>query len=242
MSIMREERGRRLFRDELDGLQRRLLEMAGIVEELVRQGVAAFLARDASVVEWAKREDDRIDELETQIDDLALDVLALFQPMAKDLRHVVAVLKVSNDLERVGDHGVNIAKAAKRLSEMPGMPEVPELGEMAEIARGMLADSLAAYIARDSGAARVVCMRDEKVDSLRRSLYRILLTHMMEEPKRISPSLEILLVAQNLERVADLCTNIAEDVVFLVEGRSIKHMAESHPTWSEDDEAVDETG
>src|SRR5688572_5724765 len=238
MSIMREERGRRLFRDELDGLQRRLLEMAGLVEELVRRGVAAFIARDATVSAWAKREDDRIDELETEIDDLALDVLALFQPMAKDLRHVVAVLKVSNDLERVGDHGVNIAKAAKRLSEMPGMPEVPELGEMAEIARGMLADSLAAYIARDSGAARVVCMRDEKVDSLRRSLYRILLTHMMEEPKRISPSLEILLVAQNLERVADLSTNIAEDVVFLVEGRSIKHLAEAHPTSEEDDESI----
>jgi phosphate transport system protein len=242
MNTTPQERGRRQFRDELDVLQRRLIEMAGIVEELVRQSVTAFLGRDASVSFWAKREDDRIDELETEIDDLALDVLALFQPMAKDLRHVVAVLKVSNDLERVGDHGVNIAKAAKRLSEMPGMPEVPELGEMAEIARSMLSDALAAYIARDSEAARVVCMRDEKVDTLRRSLYRILLTHMMEEPKRISPSLEILLVAQNLERVADLSTNIAEDVVFLVEGRSIKHMAESHPTWSEDDEAVDDAG
>jgi phosphate transport system protein len=238
MSSDPEVRGRRQFRDELDTMQRRLLEMAGLVEEVVRQAVTAFLSRDASVVEWAKREDDRIDELESAIDELALDVLALFQPMAKDLRHVVAVLKVSNDLERVGDHGVNIAKAAKRLSEMPGMPDVPELGEMAEIAMGMLSDALASYIARNSEEARVVCMRDSKVDTLRRSLYRILLTHMLEEPKRISPSLEILLVAQNLERVADLSTNIAEDVVFLVEGRSIKHLAEAHPSGDEDDEAV----
>jgi phosphate transport system protein len=238
MSAEPEQRGRRQFRDELDVMQRQLLEMAGLVEELVRRAVAAFLGRDASVSDWAKREDDRIDELESKIDELALDVLALFQPMAKDLRHVVAVLKVSNDLERVGDHGVNIAKAAKRLSDMPGMPDVPELGEMAEIARDMLSDALASYIGRDSEAARIVCMRDEKVDNLRRSLYRILLTHMLEEPKRISPSLEILLVAQNLERVADLSTNIAEDVVFLVEGRSIKHLAEAHPTGPEDDEYV----
>jgi phosphate transport system protein len=237
MSAEPERTGRRQFRDELDVMQRKLLEMAGLVEELVRQAVAAFLSRDASVSDWAKREDDRIDELESEIDELALDVLALFQPMAKDLRHVVAVLKVSNDLERVGDHGVNIANAAKRLSEMPGMPEVPELEEMAEIAREMLSDALASYIGRDSQEARAVCMRDEKVDNLRRSLYRILLTHMMEEPKRISPSLEILLVAQNLERVADLSTNIAEDVVFLVEGRSIKHLAEAHPNNPEDDES-----
>jgi phosphate transport system protein len=233
-----ERTGRRQFRDELDIMQRKLLEMAGLVEELVRQGVTGFLSRDATVAQWAKREDDRIDELESEIDELALDVLALFQPMAKDLRHVVAVLKVSNDLERVGDHGVNIAKAAKRLSEMPGMPEVPELGEMAEIAREMLSDALASYIGRDSEGARAVCMRDDRVDNLRRSLYRILLTHMLEEPKRISPSLEILLVAQNLERVADLSTNIAEDVVFLVEGRSIKHLAEAHPTGPDDDEST----
>jgi phosphate transport system protein len=237
MSSDLERRGRRQFRDELDAMQQQLLEMAGLVEELVRQAVAAFMSRDASVIEWARREDDRIDNLETSIDELALDVLALFQPMAKDLRHVVAVLKVSNDLERVGDHGVNIANAAKRLSELPGMPDVPELGEMAEIALEMLADALAAYIGRDSEGARAVLMRDEKVDTLRSSLFRILLTHMMEEPRRISPSLEILLVAQNLERVADLSTNIAEDVVFMVEGRSIKHLAEAHPSDPEEDVA-----
>jgi phosphate transport system protein len=217
--------GRRHFRDEMENLQRRLLEMAGLVEELVRRGVEAFLARDASAVSWATAEDDRVDELELEVDEIAQEVLALYQPMAKDLRHVISALKVANDLERVGDHGVNIARAAKRLADMTRMPELPELNEMAEISREMLSDALEAYISRDAQTARVVRERDSRVDNLRESLYRILLTHMLEEPKRISPSLEVLLVAQNLERIADLSTNIAEDVVFLVEGRSIKHEA-----------------
>ena len=230
------QKGRRNFRAELDALQGRLLEMGGNVEELVRKSVSAFLERDSSTVDWAKREDDRIDELEVEIDEAGLELLALFQPMAGDLRHIISGLKVSSDLERVADHGVNIAKAAGRIAGMPGMPQVPELVEMAEIARGMLSDCLASYISRDADAARAVTARDVKVDRLRRSLFRILLTHMLEDPRRISPSLEVLLVAQNLERIADLSTNIAEDVVFIVEGRTIKHHHEGRPL-IEDDEA-----
>jgi len=217
------QEGRRALWDELNDLQRLLLEMAGLVEGLVQTAVAAFLRRDPETAAWAKQADNRIDELEVALDEAGLELLALYQPMARDLRHVVAALKVANDLERVGDHGVNIAKAARRLSAMPGMPDLPELDEMAEIARGMLSDALASYTARDSEMARVVCRRDARVDALKNSLFRILLTHMVEDPRRISPSLEVLLVAQNLERIADLSTNIAEDVVFLVEGRTIKH-------------------
>ena len=231
-----EQTRRRHFHEELDALQNRLLAMAGLVEEIVKVGVEAFLQRDGDAAEWAKREDDRIDQLEVEIDERGFELLALHQPMARDLRLVMSALKVSNDLERVGDHGVNIAKAAKRLAEMPGMPSIPELSEMAEIARGMLGDALASYVSRNPGTARMVCLRDEKVDGLRRSLYRILVTHMLEEPKRISPSLEILLVAQNLERIADLSTNIAEDVVFLVEGQTIKHHPDSRASDEEDDE------
>jgi phosphate transport system protein len=231
-------KGRRNFRGEMDAMQALLLEMGGNVEELVRRSVSAFLERDPSTVDWAKREDDRIDELEIDIDEAGLEMLALFQPMAGDLRHIVSCLKVSSDLERVADHGVNIAKAASRIAGMPSMPAVPELTEIAEIARGMLADCLASYIARDANAARAVLAKDEKVDRLRRSLFRILLTHMLEDPRRISPSLEVLLVAQNLERIADLSTNIAEDVVFIVEGRTIKHLHEGRPQIEDDDEAV----
>jgi phosphate transport system protein len=237
MTLEQHARGRRNFRVEMDALQARLLEMGGIVEEIVRRSVSAFLERDAATVDWAKREDDKIDELEIEIDEAGLELLALFQPMASDLRHIISCLKVSSDLERVADHGVNISKAASRIAGMPGMPAVPELGEISEIARGMLSDCLASYVARDAKAARAVLERDEKVDRLRRSLFRILLTHMLEDPRRISPSLEVLLVAQNLERIADLSTNIAEDVVFIVEGRTIKHLHEGRPG-PEDDEAV----
>lgn len=220
------QRPRRHFHDELDTLQDRLLEMAGLVEELVAAAVKAILERDGSVAPVAIERDERVDELEIEIDERVLELLALHQPMARDLRQVMSTLKVTNDLERVGDHAVNIARAARRLAELSPMPDVPEIAEMADIARGMLADSLAAYVSRNSGTARMVCIRDDKVDNLRRSLYRILVTHMMEEPRRISPALELLLVSQNIERIADLSTNISEDVVFLVEGRTIKHGAE----------------
>lgn len=221
------DQSRRHFHDELDLLQSRFLEMAGVVEEIVRMALDGLIARDPSVAAVALRDDDRVDELEIEIDERAQELLALHQPMAKDLRLVMSTLKASNDLERVGDHGVNIAKAAERLSKMPIIPDLPEVEEMGDIARGMLGDALAAFVSRNAGTARMVCVRDDKVDNFRRSLYRILVTHMLEDPRRISPALELLLVSQNLERIADLSTNIAEDVVFLVEGRSIKHNLEA---------------
>ena len=228
MMLPEQQRRRRHFQDELDGLQDKLLEMAGIVEELVRVSIGALERRDPKPSEWVKAQDDRVDELEIEIDDRAMELLALQQPMARDLRQVVATLKVANDLERVGDHAVNIAKAVRRLAEAPAFPALPEIPEMAGIARGMLADALAAFVSRNTQSARQVCDRDEKVDNLRRSLFRILLTHMMEEPRRITPALELLLISQNLERIADLSTNIAEDVVFLVEGQTIKHHPDTH--------------
>jgi phosphate transport system protein len=226
-------RRRRHFDDDLDALQDKLLEMAGIVEELVRVSFQALERRDPKSSEWVKAEDDRVDRLEIEVDEHAMELLALRQPMARDLRQVVATLKVANDLERVGDHAVNIVKAVRRLAAAPALPAIPEVIEMAETARGMLADALEAFVTRDPTTARAVCRRDEKVDRLRRSLFRILLTHMMEEPRRITPALELLLVSQNLERIADLTTNIAEDVVFLVEGETIKHTLSAG---AEDDE------
>jgi phosphate transport system protein len=240
MMLPEQQRRRRHFHDELDGLQDKLLEMAGIVEELVRVSLQSLDRRDPKPSEWVKAEDDRVDQLEIEIDERAMELLALQQPMARDLRQVVATLKVANDLERVGDHAVNIAKAVRRLSEAPAFPAIPEIPEMAGIARGMLGDALAAFVSRNTASARMVCLRDEKVDNLRRSLFRILLTHMLEEPRRITPALEFLLISQNLERIADLSTNIAEDVVFLVEGRTIKHTPDTHGPSDEDDEVASE--
>lgn len=227
---------RRHFHDELDTLQGRLLEMAGLVEEIVKVATEGLMRRDPEVAARVIEADDRVDELEIEVDERALELLALQQPMAKDLRQIMSTLKVSNDLERVGDHGVNIAKASKRLSGLSVLPEIPEIEEMVSIARGMLADALAAFVSRNAGTARMVCLRDDKVDNLRRSLFRILVTHMLEDPRRISPALELLLVSQNVERIADLSTNIAEDVVFLVEGRTIKHHAEVKAGGDDDEE------
>lgn len=218
---------RRHFHDELDTLQERLMEMAGIVERLVREASEAVLARDATAADRVREADNRVDELEMEIDERVVELLALQQPMASDLRQIIITNKVSNDLERMGDHAVNMSRAARRMVDAPPLPEIRELREMAEITRGMLADALSAYVSRDPSKARNVCMTDDKVDDLRRSMYRILVTHMLEDPKRLSGALELLLVSQNLERIADLATNISEDVVFLVEGRTIKHGAET---------------
>ena len=221
--MMDEQKRRRRFHEELDTLQERLLEMAGLVEKLIHRATKAVLERDATAADEVMEADDRVDELEMDIDERVIELLALQQPMASDLRQLVTTNKISNDLERMGDHAVNISKAARRLTDTQPLPEIRELAEMAEIAQGMVSDSLAAYVSRSSGTARLVCLTDDKVDDLRRSMFRILVTHMLEDPKRIGGALELLLVSQNLERIADLATNISEDVVFLVEGRTIKH-------------------
>jgi phosphate transport system protein len=221
-----ERQPRRRFHDELEVLQERLMEMAGLVERVIGEAARAVLERDPSVAEKVADTDHRVDELEIEMDERVIELLALQQPMASDLRQIVTSNKISNDLERMADHAVNISKAAKRLAETPPLPEIRELAEMTEIVRAMVADSLAAYVSRSAGKARLVCIRDDKVDDLRRSLFRILVTHMLEDPKRLSGALELLLVSQNLERIGDLATNISEDVVFLVEGITIKHGAE----------------
>lgn len=233
-----EQKSRRHFHDELDTLQKRLLEMAGIVERVVARAAQAVLERDPSVAEAIMREDDRVDELEVEIDARVLELLALHQPMASDLRRIIAANKTANDLERMGDHAVNMAKAARRLSETHPLPELRELREMMAITQEMLADALASYVSRNAGTARMVCITDDKVDDLRRSLFRILVTHMLEDPKRIGGALELLLVSQNLERIADLSTNVAEDVVFLVEGRTIKHGAEGRRVVDRDEDVA----
>jgi phosphate transport system protein len=231
-----ERKSRRHFHDELDTLQKRLMEMAGIVEQIVARASRAVLERDPTASAEIMKVDDRVDELEVEIDERVVELLALHQPMASDLRQVIATNKVANDLERVGDHAVNMAKAARRLADTSPLPELRELGEMVEITREMLGDALAAYVTRNATTARMVCLTDDKVDNLRRSLFRILVTHMLEDPKRIGGALELLLVSQNLERIADLSTNISEDVVFLVEGRTIKHGAEGHQIIDSDED------
>jgi phosphate transport system protein len=219
--------GFRHFHDQLGALKQQLLAMSARAEELVELSVDALLTRDAGKAEAVIEADREIDRMELDVEQLAVELLALQQPMARDLRFLVAAIKVTSDLERVGDHAVNIAQCALRLLALPTRvaPE-PSMAEMAKRARGMLADSLDAFVRADGVLGRDVCGRDDAVDAMHDSLFRVLLTHMMADPRTINPGLELLLVSRNLERVADLATNISEDAVFLAEGKQIKHRTE----------------
>lgn len=216
----------RHFHDELSELKAKLLTMSGEAQDALGAAVTALLTRDAEVARRVITGDPRIDAMELDVEEMVMRLLATQQPMARDLRLLTAAMKIANDLERVGDHAVNIAQSAERLlAHRPITPE-PEIVEMARQARQMLSDALEAFIHGDGQAARAVCGRDDRVDDLHRSTFRILLTHMMEDPHMIGAGMELSLVSRNLERVADLATNIAEDVVFFVEGKTIKHRAE----------------
>ena len=216
----------RHFHDELGELKVRLLSMSSEAEAALATAVEALINRDHAQADTVIAGDGVIDTMEVEIEERCVSLLALQQPMAKDLRMLMSALKISNDLERVGDHAVNIAQSAKRVSGTRSVTAEPELQEMARLARGMLSDALETFIRGDAVAAREIVRRDDKVDAIHRSLFRVLLTYMMEDPHIIGTGMELSLVSRNLERVADLATNIAEDVVFLVEGVSIKHHAE----------------
>jgi len=220
----------RHFHEELSHLKQRLLAVSAEAEDAVAAAVDALLARDSEKAEAVIRGDRGINTLESGIEEQGFRLIALHQPMAKDLRLIFSAIRIVNDLERVGDHAVNIAQSAQRLIDYPHIVPEPEIVEMARLARQMLADALAAFVRGDAPLAREVCRRDDAVDALNDGVYRILLTHMMEDPRLIGAGMELLLVSRNLERVADLATNVAEDVVFLVEGKTIKHHAEDGRT------------
>jgi phosphate transport system protein len=218
------------FQDDLDQLKSSLVGMAGLAEEQVRKAMKALLQRSVDLAREVVDGDDMIDDLEIEIDAAAINLLALQQPMARDLRFITMAMKISSDLERVGDHAVNIADAVKYMVAAPPFPVLPEIEEMVRLATDMLADSLDAFIRADAVAARTILKRDDRVDELHENNFRILLTHMMEDPRKITAGMDLLLISGNLERIADLATNICEEVIFLVEGKTVKHSAqESSP-------------
>jgi phosphate transport system protein len=216
--------GLRHFHEQLAELRRKLLEMSEHAEQLVDQSISSLIDRDRALAESVIAGDKVLNLLEIEIEQRAISLLALQQPMARDLRSIVGTIKVSGDLERVGDHAVNISESALRLADEGGaITPSPELEDMARRARAMLRDALQAFTNADGSLGREVCKADDAVDALHNSVFRILLTHMMEDARTITPSLELLLVSRNLERVADLATNIGEDAVYLAEGKQIKH-------------------
>ena len=216
----------RHFDEELQALKNDLLDMGGRAEAVIQKSIEALKRRDVRLADEVIADDKAIDRLEIDIDERCVSLLALRQPMAVDLRFITAALKIGNDLERVGDHAVNIAGSAKRLATEPPLKPLVDIPRMADLAAAMLREGLDAFVHRDSATARELVKRDDEVDTLNHQMFRELLSFMIEDPRTITRAMELILVARNLERVADLATNVAEEVVFIAEARIIKHHAD----------------
>ncbi len=207
-------------------LKEKLLKMANLSEEMVNRSMEALIKKNEELARKVKFEEEPIiNNLEIEIDEYAIETLARFEPRAKDLRTVVMILKMNNDLERVGDLATNIAEFAMELIPQPNVKPYVDLPRMANIAVNMLDDAITAFISQDSNLGRDVCKRDDLVDNLNEQIIRELLTFMIQDPQTIGRSLLIIRISENLERIADLATNIGEDVVYIVESAIIKHRA-----------------
>jgi phosphate transport system protein len=221
--------GARHLQDDLATLRRRLLEMAEMAEEQMRTATEAITDLDEEKARRVIGADRALDLVELDLDDYCIRLLALHQPVARDLRLITMAMRIVNDLERIGDHAVNIAETVVQMRQYPSIGRFRDLDEMATLSGQMLIRALDSFVRGDAALAREVCSADDQVDDLQDTLFRLLLTHMMEDPKRIGPAMSLILVSRNLERIADLATNIAKDVVYLVEGRTIKHGGISGP-------------
>jgi phosphate transport system protein len=210
------------YDEELKQLKALLSRMGGLVEALIADAMDAVGRRDSDLARRTVENDHRIDELEHEIDTAAVRMLALRQPMAVDLRSILAALKISSDLERIGDYAANAAKRAIALNQMPAMGPAANIPRMGRLVQAIVKDVLDAYVAGDADKAVVVWRRDEEVDAIYNSLFRELLTYMMEDPRNITPCTHLLFMAKNIERMGDHATNIAETVHFQVRGQAIK--------------------
>src|SRR5438874_3739624 len=214
------------FQEELEQLKARLLEMGGLAEDRVRSAVKALVDRDASLVDAVLAGDQPINQLHIEIDGRCFRMLALHQPMAVDLRAILSAVKINTDLERVGDLAINISEAALRYLAHPPVKELIDIPRMADMAHAMLRDALDAFVRRDTLLAQQVLDADDGLDALKTQVFRELLTCMLADPQTIEASLDLILVSRHLERIGDHATNIAEDVIFMVSARDIRHHAQ----------------
>ena len=213
----------RHFERDLEELKERLLWMGNLAERSVHQAVHAVLEADEKLALAVLSEENVINELQIEIDDRVVHLLALQQLMAADLRFVLAIARINNDLERIGDQAVNIAQSAQRIVRHPRVKPYVDLPRMGELAEKMMRDSLDSLVRRDVELARSVLSRDDQVDQLRDQIFRELLTYMMGDSSVVYPAFELILVAKNLERIADHATNVAEDVIYMVAGSDVRH-------------------
>ena len=211
------------FREELEALQGRLLEMGGLAEERVRAAIQGLVIRDPALFEKVLLGDEPINQLHIEVDNRCFRLLALHQPMATDLRAIVAAVKINTDLERVGDLAVNIAEAGTRYISHPPVKKLIDIPQMGDIAQSMLRDALDAFVRRDIALAEAVLVQDDIVDGLKTQIFRELLTYMLQDPHTIEPALDLILISRHLERIGDHATNVAEDVIFILSAKDVRH-------------------
>ena len=217
--------------EEFEGLKRELVDMATLAEAAIGHAVRSLLQRDPVLAEQTTRSDSAINRLELVVDERCLRMLALYQPEASDLRFIAMALKINNDLERIGDQAVNIAERSLELLKEPPLTPLEHIPQLTQLVQTMLKQSVDAFVRRDCALAREICRRDDEVDVLDERIFHELLTVMVQDRRAITRAVNLILVSRHLERVADHATNIAEDVIYLVEGRQIKHnvAAPGHP-------------
>ncbi len=216
------------FQEQLEVLKERLLVMGGLAEERVRAVVEGLVDRNVDLVDAVQSGDEPLNSLHIEIDNRCFKMLALHQPMATDLRAIVAGVKINTDLERVGDLAVNIAEAVRRYLLHPPVKQLIDIPRMAEIAQRMLRDALDSFVRRDVDLAQGVLNEDDKLDALKTQVFRELLTYMLQDPSTIEPGLDLILISRHLERIGDHATNIAEDVIFMVSARDVRHHPPGH--------------
>lgn len=210
------------FEQELAELKTRLLTMGSHAEAALTNAIKALMERDDQLAEKVNEGDGIVDQFEIEIDEMAINLLAK-APLASDLRLITVAMKISQNLERVGDEAAKIARRAKRLNQEPQLKEWVDIPNMAKIAVGMLKSSLDSFVHRDSDRARAIIPRDKEVDLLNKQLHRELASYMVENPNTITRCLNLMVISKSLERIADHATNVAEEVVYLCEARDIRH-------------------
>lgn len=208
---------------DLDSLQTKMLTMCSLVAGVVHDGVAALENPDTEHTRKMILHDDDIDECDVNIEDSCLKILALHQPVAADLRHIATAMKIGGELERIADLGVNIAERAAALVPLPAMTVSPKLSNMSRLAMQMVDDALAAYVNKDVVTARRICALDSQVDELNRQIIAELTEVMQKEPQLVPPAMHLFSACRHIERIGDHATNIAEDVIYLVEGDIVRH-------------------
>ena len=213
----------RHFHDELEALKQTLLAMGGLVEDQIRRVMQALTERDDALARDVIERDRQVNTYDVEVDEQCVELLALHQPAAGDLRFITTAMKIVTDLERIGDQAVNIAQRVIELNREPQLKPYIDLPRMAELAQAMVKESLDAFVARDTELARRVCAEDPAVDALKEQIFRELLTFMMEDPRAIPRAIRLILISRFMERVADHATNISEMVIYLVEGKMVRH-------------------